>query len=349
VSLSNYWLTKARKLRAITSVKHRTIAASLLRICLGTTILVYYAQHLLQREFLWGDNGMLPYATFVNIMRAQHNLSLYLLSASPRLHTLIFYLGMLVTIAFTLGYKTRISSVLFYVFTWSLYTRSWFLLTGGDNLLYLLAFYLMFADCGQYFSLDAWLRGDKAKPDNAYAAMLHNYAMLAIVVQLCLLYFTSAFFKTQGHMWQDGTAIYYILRANEFNLSPWAHHFYDSGAVVTLLTWGTVIFQMSWPFLIWNRHARPVMFIGALTLHSMIGYFMGLVWFSLVMISAELAIFSNAELVRFGVLVRSVVQQLWARAPVAVRGPTPLPSELTVACIARDRLPELSKGWEITP
>jgi hypothetical protein len=308
------------------SVKHRTIAVSVLRICLGTTILVYYAQHLFQREFLWGDTGVVPFSTFLRIMRAQHNLSLYLLSPSPVYHSLVFYLGMLVAVAFIMGYRTRIATVLFYVFTWSLYTRSWFLLTGGDNLLYLLAFYLMFADCGACFSVDAWLRRNRAKPDNPFAAMPHNFAVLAIIVQLSLLYFTSAFFKIQGHMWQDGTAIYYILRTAEFNLSPLAHYFYDSGAVVTLLTWFTIVFQMAWPFLIWNRRAKPFVFLGALTLHSMIGYFMGLVWFSFVMISAELAIFDDSELIRFADFVQSLTRRLQPQhSPIPVSASTTQP------------------------
>lgn len=305
---SNSWRWRAMQLRAFASVKHRTIALSLLRICLGGTILVYYAQHVFQREFLWGDNGVVPYSTFREM--TQGSLSLYLLFRSPIYHTLIFYVGALVTIAFILGFRTRITSVLFYVFTWSLYTRSWFLLTGGDNLLYLIAFYLMFTECGAYFSVDSLLRRPQNSPGNPFVAMLHNYGLLAIIIQISLLYFTSAFYKSQGHMWQDGTAIYYILRTSEFNLSSFAHYLYDHAWTVTMATWFTVVFQMSWPFLIWNRRAKPFVALGALSLHSMIGYFMGLVWFSFVMMSAELVIFDDAELIRYTSFVRRLATNL---------------------------------------
>jgi len=271
-----------------------------MRICFGTIVLTYYAQHVAQRAFLWGDNGMVPFSAFDLMMRSQHSLSLYMLSPSPFYEALIFYLGFIVTIAFTLGYRTRIFSILFYIFTWSLFERNGWLLDGGDNLLYLVAFFLMFTYCGEYFSLDAWMGHTSNHGKNKLLAMIHNYGVLAIITQLSLLYFTSAFYKIQGKMWQNGTAIYYILNVNEFRLSGFAHHFYDSGIVVTLLTWCTIVFQMAWPFLIWNRRLKPLVFLGALSLHSMIGYFMGLVWFSAVMLTSELIIFSDSE-VRYGV------------------------------------------------
>ncbi len=95
------------------------------------------------------------------------------------------------------------------------------------------------------------------------------------------------------------TAIYYILRSSEFNLSPFAYHFYHSDVIVTLLTWSTVIFQVSWPWLIWNHRTKVPVFLGAVCLHSMIGYFMGLAWFSAVMISTELIIFNDREYLAF--------------------------------------------------
>jgi predicted DCC family thiol-disulfide oxidoreductase YuxK len=230
-------------------------------------------------------------------MWIQRNFSLYMLSSSHVYEVAVFYTGFLVTIAYTLGYRTRIASVLFWLFTYSLFQRNPFLLDGGDNLLYLLAFYMMFTDCGAHFSLDA--RAGRVGSTNEFVALIHNFGVLAVLAQITLLYFTSAFYKIQGKMWQDGTAIYYILRSVEFRLSPLAYHFYRSDVIVTLLTWSTMIFQMSWPFLIWNRRTKLIMALGALSLHTMIAYFMGLVWFSAVMITAELMIFTDSEYWRF--------------------------------------------------
>lgn len=305
MSLRRAFAARLLRLERLVTVEHRTIGLSLLRICLGCLILDFHVRHIAQRSFLWGAQGVLPHPVFVMIMRQTRNLSLYMLSPAPAFELLVYFCGIVVTIAFILGYKTRISTVLFYVFTWSLYSRNPFILDGGDNLLFLLAFYMMLGDCGAHFSIDASRRAPEWRPGR-YRALLHNFAVAAIIAQLCLLYFTSAFYKIQGHMWQDGTAIYYILRAAEFNLSPIAHYFYDSDAVVTLLTWSTMLFQIAWPFLIWSRRSRPFVALGALALHSMIGYFMGLVWFSAVMISAELMIFDDLDFTRLGTWISRI-------------------------------------------
>jgi HTTM domain len=289
-----------RDLRRYFGTKHRLIAVALLRISLGLLTLVFYTQHWSQHAFLWGNDGVLPYGAFRAMMEAESNLSLYMIGSAPEFGRVVFWLGVVVTVAFTIGFFTRISSVLFYLFIWSLYTRNPFVMDGGDNLLYILAFYLMFTDSGAYFSLDAALGRGNRERDRPIAALVHNFATLAILIQICLLYFTSAFFKSQGHMWQNGTALYYILRTAEFNLSPLEHIFYYSDEVVTLLTWSTVVFQMAWPFLIWFRRPRPFLYLGSVMLHSMIGYFMGLVWFSAVMISAEIIVFEDDEYRRYG-------------------------------------------------
>jgi hypothetical protein len=100
-------------------------------------------------------------------------------------------------------------------------------------------------------------------------------------------------------MWQDGTAIYYVLRSNQFNLTPAGRALYHNGVLVALLTYSTLLFQAAWPWLIWNRYARPVLAMGAFALHLSIAYFMQLYWFSFVMIASECVIFSDSEYVCF--------------------------------------------------
>ena len=67
------WLAEVRR---FASVKHRTIALAVLRICIGLTLLVYYSQHILQREYLWGNSGLVPFPLFQHIMQFRHGLAL---------------------------------------------------------------------------------------------------------------------------------------------------------------------------------------------------------------------------------------------------------------------------------
>lgn len=268
--------------------------------------MVTYVQHAREFGFLWGSRGALPYQAFAAGDRGV--LSLYGISGAAWLHAALYLAGIAVSAAFALGWRTRAMAVLFWAFTWSLFIRNPFLLDGGDNLTYLLAFYLIFADCGASLSLDAARRRRRPRSRGAgFAAMVHNYALLAVMLQLCLLYFTSGFFKAQGHVWQDGTAIYYILRSTEFNLSAVGSLFWRNAAVVTLLTWSTVIFELAWPFLIWGRKTRFWVASAAVLLHAAIGYFMGIAWFSMVMISAQAVAFDDSEYRRAAGLARRLL------------------------------------------
>ncbi len=47
-------------------------------------------------------------------------------------------------------------------------------------------------------------------------SLFHHAGLAAIILQLCILYGASALYKVQGEMWQNGTAIYYITRTQEF-------------------------------------------------------------------------------------------------------------------------------------
>ncbi|HXM60760.1 MAG TPA: HTTM domain-containing protein [Terriglobales bacterium] len=274
------------------SVERRLVGVSLMRVGLGTIIIAVYSQHLLQFRFLWGNNGVVPYSLFKEILSANRELSLF--AISPSLNTFIFILGIGSAVLFTIGLYTRISSVAFYICTFSLYTRNPFLLDGGDNLLYLLAFYMMFTDCGAHFSFDSARRRSSQAP-GPFRALLHNFGILAIITQLTLLYFTSAFYKVQGHMWQDGTAVYYILRSAEFNMSSLSHIIYDNGPVLTVITWSVMINQLAWVFWIWHPKLRWALVASTVVMHFMIAYFMGLFWFSAVMISAECIVLSDSD------------------------------------------------------
>uniref|UniRef100_UPI004048BBFB hypothetical protein n=1 Tax=Roseivirga sp. TaxID=1964215 RepID=UPI004048BBFB len=46
---------------------------------------------------------------------------------------------------------------------------------------------------------------------------LRNIGIIAIKIQICILYFTSGFMKATGDYWSNGTAMYYISRVEWFS------------------------------------------------------------------------------------------------------------------------------------
>ncbi|GAA1099486.1 HTTM domain-containing protein [Streptomyces javensis] len=120
------------------------------------------------------------------------------------------------------------------------------------------------------------------------ANVAHNGALLVIMAEVCLLYASAGWYKIQGSRWQDGTALYYPLHLDYFSPWPWlADTMASSGTLVMVLTYGTVIVQVAFPFTLLNRRAKNVMLVLLMMEHLGIAVMLGLPFFSLAVIAAD--------------------------------------------------------------
>ncbi|MCM1971577.1 MULTISPECIES: HTTM domain-containing protein [Streptomyces] len=120
------------------------------------------------------------------------------------------------------------------------------------------------------------------------ANIVHNGALFVIMAEACLIYATAGWYKIQGSRWQDGTAVYYPLHLEYF--SPWpalADALAASGVMVLLVTYGTVLVQVAFPFTLFNRRAKNVLLAFMMFEHAVIAVVLGLPFFSLAMIAAD--------------------------------------------------------------
>jgi hypothetical protein len=282
------------------SVGRRHIGAAIARIVLGAVTAVLYGLHFSQRQFLWGANGVITQTDFSAILKSAHAWSLYSWYPSAFDAEVLYWLGLLVSLMFAVGLFTRVTSVLFFIFTWSIYQRNVYALDGGDNLLLILIIYLFFADLS-VLSLDRLLFKRHQRQPGRFAwffAMLHNFAITACMLQLAIVYFDAGFYKIQGHVWSNGTAIYYILRSNGFALPGWSDFIWKSAAIVTIGTYGTILFEIMHPFLMWHRKLKYLIFTEVVFFHASIGVLMGLVWFAITMIGVHAVLFDDDEFLR---------------------------------------------------
>ncbi|MFI7408315.1 HTTM domain-containing protein [Streptomyces sp. NPDC049627] len=131
--------------------------------------------------------------------------------------------------------------------------------------------------------------------------IVHNGALLVIMAEACLIYATAGWYKIQGSRWQDGTAVYYPLHLDYF--SPWpalADLLSSSGTMVMLITYGTVIVQVAFPFTLFNRRVKNVLLAAMITEHAVIAVVLGLPFFSLAMIAADAVFLPTSFLRRLG-------------------------------------------------
>jgi hypothetical protein len=204
-----------------------------------------------------------------------------------------YYAGIGIVALFMLGFCTRLTAVLSWVFHLSYLHRSMMIWFGMDAMMSFMLLYLCIGPSGAALSLDRWLyrrRTGDASPQQS--SWLANVALRLMQIHMCIVYFIAGVAKLQGSTWWEGTATWLTMNAPLFNesldigwlthpmLGEWFWNFFTFAS-----TYFTLAFEISFPFLIWNRYLRPWMIFAAILLHVGIGLFMGLGGFGMIMLS----------------------------------------------------------------
>jgi predicted DCC family thiol-disulfide oxidoreductase YuxK len=275
--------------------------AALARIMLGSWALYYYALHLPVRGVLWGPDGWWPFERFV---AAKPLLSVWALSASPAYADALYLAGIAVAVAYTLGWQTRVMGAAHWLAIWSLQERNPFIGDGGDNLMRIVLLFLVLVDAGARLSLDA-RRPHRARPRwlGEIGAVAHNIGVFLVVAQLALLYASTGLYKAAGELWQNGTALYYILRVDEFSNPALAAAVYRNPYLVVGGTYGTVLFEVAFPAALFNPLTRGALIVTGALFHLSIAVLMGLVTFAWSMLSLYPLLVTDAEYRRAGAWV----------------------------------------------
>ncbi|PDZ42315.1 DCC1-like thiol-disulfide oxidoreductase family protein [Bacillus wiedmannii] len=271
------------------------IGTSLARIGFGIIMLFFYCIHYQQRYFLWYAGGALDSGTY-----KQGMFTIYQFASNLLIFDILFYLGIIVTIVYILGYKGRVTSVLFFVFTYSILQRNGFLQDGGDNLLRVLLIYMLFTQNTAYFSFDSkhfWRKCHTKEQLHKYriSTLVHNFAVLACIIQMCILYFTAGSYQTMGDLWNQGTALYYIMQVDQFS-TPLLKGMFDGHDWLTVIaTYLSILVKLAFPFMLFNRKTKYIAVCSIAFFHLGIAVGMGLITFSAIMMIADLMIISDDD------------------------------------------------------
>ncbi|MFE2049751.1 hypothetical protein ACFXAS_14730 [Streptomyces sp. NPDC059459] len=265
------------------------------RALLGFVGLMYYVSQYQERNYLFGPHGVLPHGEFEAQLTG---FSLYSLSASPGYFQFVYHLGIAVALAVLLGVGGRCGLAFHWVLLWSVYQRQPGLLDGGDNLAYVVIPFLLLTRCYDRFALPTGLAGRFVHrvPGRlrAVSVPFHNLGVLMVAAQICLVYVVSGLYKVMGEEWQDGTALFYVMRVAEFELPGWSHLVYENDLLVVLGTYGTVAFLVYFPLGVLVPALRPWAAAVSIGFHLSIAFFMGLTGFALTMIACDLVFLSSA-------------------------------------------------------
>ncbi|WP_225100282.1 HTTM domain-containing protein [Streptomyces sp. CoH27] len=159
-------LTLSRGIARVTGSALGPYQSAVIRIGFAGTWLLFLLREFPNRQELYGPTG--PWGwNLARALTADNHAFTALLWSDTQLWFECFYLlALLASAALLLGWRTRTASVLFMVGVLSLQNRSVFVGDGGDNVLHLMSFYLVFTRCGQVWSLDA-RRAERAEAARA--------------------------------------------------------------------------------------------------------------------------------------------------------------------------------------
>ena len=128
-----------------------------------------------------------------------------------------------------------------------------------------------------------------------FFASASNAFFFLCKAQVAILYFSCVLIKLQGKMWRHGTAMYYILFSDEFYHPIFSDLIRNNDFLITFTTYSTILWEMSYLFLIWANKWRLILIGTSILFHLGTIYIMGLTTFGVAMILCNALFLRDSE------------------------------------------------------
>ncbi|MDT0266948.1 HTTM domain-containing protein [Streptomyces sp. DSM 44915] len=155
----------AALLRGVNNITRRALGpyqTAIVRIGFAFTMLLYLVREWPNRGLLYGPDSPWSYDLASRFVEDTGAFTPLLWSDSALWFEFVYHLAILACVALLVGWRTRASSMLFMIGVLAVQNRSVFMGDGGDNVIHLMAMYLVLTRCGQVWSLDARRRARRA-------------------------------------------------------------------------------------------------------------------------------------------------------------------------------------------
>jgi hypothetical protein len=296
--------------RPVTAVSHRVVSAwtrfwfeptetstlAVVRICFGLVVLAWTLTLIPDLNAFFSPHGTLP-AQPDNITSGLGAGTWGLLSIfkSQTALIVVFAATAAGAVCLTVGFATRVASIVVFLGTLSFTRRDPYIGNSGDVLIRVVSFYLMLSPAGAALSVDRWLRARDRFWEFPRRA---PWALRLLQIQISLLYLAAVWDKVRaGPSWNNGTALSYVLRVKDvsrFSLPTFA----TDSVWINVMTYSTLAIELALAVLVWNRRLRPWVLIAGVALHLGIDYTIRVGFFSYAVISVLLAFIPAASMSR---------------------------------------------------
>ncbi|WP_234433185.1 HTTM domain-containing protein [Streptomyces sp. NRRL WC-3549] len=145
----------ARAVQRVTATPLGRYQSAVLRIGVSATYLLFLLRELPNRRELYGPDGPWHWDMARRLLADNDAFTVLMWSDSAIWFEAVYALTLVSAGLLMVGWRTRATSVLFMVGVLSLQNRSIFMGDGGDNVIHLMAVYLVLTRCARVWSLDA--------------------------------------------------------------------------------------------------------------------------------------------------------------------------------------------------
>ncbi len=262
------------------------------RIVFGLLILYYLALMPVEFDYWYSNTGLLQ-GTEAREAAGPFRFSALQYFDSPLVARSVFAATVAAAVGFTLGWRTRVMSVLLYLGMLTLYHRNVSSIGGPDAVPLIFSFYAMLCPCGKAFSLDA--HREARKLGVAAEPLIIPWAMRLLQMQLCLIYFQSSVIKVQGPLWLNGQTVHHILflhEFREFNMEWMAQYPF----LINVMTHGAILGQFALAFWLWFRPTRRWAIVIGLIFHAGLAMILNIAAFGETMMSVYLTFLAPDEI-----------------------------------------------------
>lgn len=268
-----------------------SIGLTIFRVLICFIIIKNMCFYIPMADEFFGVNAIFPFDSYVASMEG-YGMSYLTYPFDIPLASQLYLIGIIIlATCYMLAVGGRFCGVLLYLSIISLKVRNGFILDGSDNVIQVTLPFLVLADHLDHFRLF-----DKKKPSQSKVwRIIANVAVVGLMIQVCFVYFYTALAKLQGDLWLNGTATYYTMRVRDFMATDWNVLLTQSHYFVVLTTYFTLLWELSFPFLIWFKRTKFFIILGGILLHIGIWLFMRIDNFSWVMISTYFVFVSDKE------------------------------------------------------
>jgi hypothetical protein len=231
--------------------------AALLRISMGLFALWKSFGNWINLDRYFTEDGVLPWR---HVSGSEHQ-SLSVLALSPESRDFsqgVIAIGALCSLTMLAGLRSRTSALVVFLVNVALMHRNPFIDNRGDHLFVLIMGLCVALPLGNVWSADRLIL--KKRGLSPPRATKWSQRLMALQVSYIYLYAFGVKFRSSG--WHDGSALYHTFASP--GLVEWPAEL-TFQPLLLALSWGTILVEMLFPILVWNRPARPYcLLVGAL-------------------------------------------------------------------------------------